>query len=126
MAIEYGVLKPSGAIQLKGGTSVALATDNPLPARREIVVETDTGKIKVGNGIDRWNTLPYAGGTGTDFPESDGKVYVAQNGAWVQAVLVEKPYGWSPEIDDVSEIVLTVDEDMNVYQLTGNNVEVNA
>lgn len=125
MAIESGVLKPSGAIQLKGGTYEALSAGNPLLARREICVEIDTGKVKVGNGTDRWNTLPYAGG-GIELPASDNNVYVMKNGAWVQATLVEQPSEWSPEIDDVSEIVLTVDEDMTVYQLTGNNVEVNA
>ena len=125
MAIENGVLRATGVVQLKGGTYAALSRENPLLARRELCVEIDTSKIKVGNGTDYYNDLPYAGG-GADFPESDGNVYVAQNGAWVQAVLVEQPSEWSPEIDDTQEIVLTVDEDMTVYQLTGNNVEVNA
>ncbi len=62
MAIENGILRPSGAIQLRGGTSIALSTENPLLARREIVVEVDTGKIKAGNGTDYYNDLPYAGG----------------------------------------------------------------
>ncbi len=123
--INNGILELTGTIQHKRGTSAAWATTSYVPKAGELAIATDTGKIKVGNGTDNYNDLPYSG-TGTEFPASDGKVYVAQNGAWVQAVLVEKPYGWSPEIDDVSEIVLTVDEDMNVYQLTGNNVEVNA
>ena len=125
MAIENGILKPSGVIQLRGGTYAALSAENPLLARREIAVEIDTGKIKVGNGTDRWNALPYAGG-GLEAPASDNNVYVMKNGAWVQATLVEQPSEWSPEIDDTEEIVLTLDEDMTVYQLTGDNVEVNA
>lgn len=60
-----------------------------------------------------------------DMP-NDGNVYVIKNGAWVQATLVEQPSEWSPEIDDTQEIVLVVDNDMTVYQLTGNNVEVNS
>lgn len=126
MAIENGVLKPTGVIQLRGGTYTALSTENPLLARRELCVEVDTGKIKVGNGTDNYNDLPYAGGGGTEFPESDGKVYVAKNGAWVQATIVEQPSEWKPEIDDTDEIVLTLDNDMAVFQLTGNNVVVNA
>lgn len=125
MAIENGVLKPSGVIQLKGGTYTALSTENPLLARREIAVEVDTGKIKVGNGTSNYNALPYAGG-GMDVPESDGNVYVMKNGAWVQATIVEQPSEWELEIDDTQEIVLVVDNDMNVFQLTGNNVEVNS
>ena len=123
--IVNGVLKPNGVLQLKGGTYEALSTENPLLARRELCIEIDTGKIKAGNGTDYYNDLPYAGG-GLAAPSSDNNVYVMKNGAWVQATLVEQPSEWSPEIDDVSEIVLTVDEDMTVYQLTGNNVEVNA
>ena len=82
-------------------------------------------KIKVGNGSDRYNDLPYAGG-GIDVPASDGNVYVMKNGAWVQATLVEQPSEWSPQIDDTEEIVLAVDEDMMPYQLYGNNTEVNS
>ena len=125
MAIENGILKPTGVIQLKGGTYTALSTENPLLARREIAVEIDTGKIKVGNGTSYYNDLPYAGG-GMDVPESDNNVYVMKNGSWVQATIVEQPSEWEPDIDDTQEIVLVVDNDMNVYQLTGNNVVVNS
>ena len=38
--------------------------------------------------------------------------------------MVEKPSEWTPTIND-TDIVLTVDEDMTAYQLTGDNVEVN-
>ena len=125
MAIENGVLKPTGVLQLRGGSYAALSAANPLLARRELCVEFDTGKIKVGNGSDRYNDLPYAGG-GIDVPASDGNVYVMKNGSWVQATIVEQPSEWSPDIDDTAEIVLTVDNDMSVFQLTGNNVEVNS
>ncbi len=73
MAIVNGVLKPTGAIQLRGGTATAMSTENPILARREIAVEVDTGKAKIGNGTDSWNSLPYicscsgnsdSGGTG--------------------------------------------------------------
>ena len=60
--IENGVLKPSGVIQLRGGTSEVLSEVNPLPERREIMCEVDTGRIKVGNGIHTWNDLPYSSG----------------------------------------------------------------
>jgi hypothetical protein len=47
-------------IQLKGGTAAALTAANPTLAARELCVETDTGKGKVGNGTDAWNDLDYA------------------------------------------------------------------
>ena len=71
MAIKNGVLKPTGVIQLRGGTALALSTENPLLARREIVVEVDTGKIKIGNGTDSWNALPYVGGGSGEFTATE-------------------------------------------------------
>ena len=51
MAIENGVLKPTGVLQLRGGTYAALSSQNPMLARRELCVEFDTGKIKVGDNF---------------------------------------------------------------------------
>ena len=122
MAIENGVLKLDGTIQLRGGTYAALSSQNPFLAVREIMIEIDTGKIKVGDGLTYWNSLPYVAPA---MPGNDNKVYVLKNGAYVEARLVEQPSEWSPEIDDTEEIVLTIDEDMTPYQLTGTNAEVN-
>ena len=52
-------------MQLRGGTAATMASENPLLARREVAAEVDTGKLKVGNGTDRWNALPYVGGSGS-------------------------------------------------------------
>ena len=81
--IENGILKPSGVIQLRGGLSSVLKKVNPLPARRELMVEIDTGKIKVGDGTHRWNELTYSG-NGISVPPNDGKVYSMKNGAWIE------------------------------------------
>ena len=123
--IENGVLNLDGTIKLRGGTYTALSTANPLLAAREIMVEVDTGKIKVGDGVHNWNDLSYSG-EGMDWPENDDKVYVIKNGAFVEATVVAQPSEWDPEIDYTANIVLTVDADMTPYQFTGNNVEVNS
>jgi hypothetical protein len=123
--IENGVLKPSGVVQLRGGTFEAMSEANPLLARREVAVEIDTGKIKVGDGVTLWNDLPYAGGS-FSWPEHDDNVYVIKNGAFVQARLVQQPNEWNPVIDDALEVVLTIDNDMTPFQLTGRNLEVNS
>ena len=125
MTIQNGVLLPSGVIQLRGGTFEAMSQANPLLARREIAVEIDSGKIKVGDGVHSWNELPYAGGS-MEFPDNDDNVYVIKNGAFVQARLVEQPSEWNPDIDADNDIVLTLDEDMNPYQLSGYNTVVNS
>ena len=70
MAIENGILMPSGTLKLRGGTTEALASVNPTVSAREVMVETDTGKTKVGKGYWRnghyfeynWNDLPYSWG----------------------------------------------------------------
>lgn len=63
MAVINNVLSIE-SFQHKGGTAEDLASVNPLLLAREIVVESDTGKIKVGDGTNRWNNLPYVGGSG--------------------------------------------------------------
>lgn len=122
--IENGVLKPSGVVQLRGGTFEAMREANPLLARKEIAVEIDTGKLKAGDGSTLWNDLPYVGG-GVDWPDNDDNVYVIKNGAFVLARLVQQPTEWEPVIHDELEVVLTLDLDMTPFQLTGRNVEVN-
>ena len=39
--------------------------------------------------------------------------------------IVDMSEDWSPSIDNPEDIVLAVDDDMNAYQLTGTNTEVN-
>jgi len=41
------------------GTSAALAAANETPAAGQIIYETDTNRIKVGNGYSPYNSLPY-------------------------------------------------------------------
>jgi len=50
-------------IQLKRGTAAALTSANPTLASGEVVFETDTKKMKVGDGTTAWTSLAY---TATD------------------------------------------------------------
>ena len=59
MTINAGVLKLSSGIQLRGGRADILQAVNPVLLEREIMIETDTGKLKIGNGISAWNDLAY-------------------------------------------------------------------
>lgn len=65
-----------------------------------------------------------SGGSSITLP-SDGYVYVVKNGAFVKSSVVDMIQYWQPAIIDNGDILLTVDEDMTPYQLTGMNVEVN-
>lgn len=50
---------PSAYLRPWGGTAAALASENATPLRREIVVELDTGQMKVGDGTTAYASLPY-------------------------------------------------------------------
>lgn len=55
-------------IQIRNGTAAEWASANPVLLIGELGVENDTTKIKVGNGVTAWNSLPYAA-SGTPGPE---------------------------------------------------------
>ena len=46
-------------IKLKRGTAAQWAAANTVLEEGELGLETDSGKIKVGDGITAWNTQPY-------------------------------------------------------------------
>lgn len=50
-------------IQLRRDTSSNWNTANPTPASGEPCFETDTGKLKIGDGTTAYNSLPYQGGS---------------------------------------------------------------
>ena len=47
-------------IQFRRGTSSEWASANPVLSAGEIVLETDTKQVKLGNGVSNYNSLPYA------------------------------------------------------------------
>lgn len=52
-------------IQMRRGTAAVWAEVNPVLAAGEIGVETDTLKIKIGDGVTAWNSVAYyMGATG--------------------------------------------------------------
>ncbi|ASK91042.1 hypothetical protein KWH04_01210 [Xanthomonas campestris pv. trichodesmae] len=44
---------------VRGGTAANLATVNEVPLVRELVIERDTRKMKLGDGVTAYNALPY-------------------------------------------------------------------
>ena len=48
-------------IQLRNDTAENWTTQNPVLLKGEMGVEIDTGKTKIGNGTDHWETLKYSG-----------------------------------------------------------------
>ena len=52
-------------IQVRRGTAAQWTSATPTLASGEWGYETDTGKIKIGNGSTAWSSLSYFGNTGT-------------------------------------------------------------
>lgn len=48
-----------GNIQQRRGTAVLWSTTNPVPLAGEWCIESDTGGVKLGDGITTWNNLEY-------------------------------------------------------------------
>lgn len=51
-------------IQLRKGTAAQWTSANPTLAAGEAGAETDTKKLKIGDGSTAWNSLAYIGGSG--------------------------------------------------------------
>ena len=52
-------------IQLRRGTKSEWDAENPVLANGEIVVETDTRQVKIGDGVTSYTSLPYGFDTGS-------------------------------------------------------------
>ena len=57
------VMTITGPIQHKRGTSTVLQASDYIPAAGEIIVATDTGEMKAGDGVKTWAQLPSYDGT---------------------------------------------------------------
>lgn len=51
-------------IQIRRDTSTNWSSVNPSLAQGELGLETNTGKVKIGDGTTAWNSLSYFGGAG--------------------------------------------------------------
>lgn len=65
-------------IKFRRDTLANWTSVNPIPAQGEPCYETDTGKLKIGNGSDSYTTLPYVSDGGgssgtTDYTQLENK-----------------------------------------------------
>jgi hypothetical protein len=61
-------------IKLKRGTASAWTTADTVLAAGELGLETDTLKIKAGDGTTKWTSLEYIKAEGDPITEIDGGV----------------------------------------------------
>lgn len=67
--------------QLRRGNAEVWAKNNPVLAAGEPGFELDTGKLKIGNGSDAYNDLPYVGTIEAANPSFVPVVWNAENGS---------------------------------------------
>ena len=56
--INNNVMNINGPLLHKRGTTAALEASDYVPAAGEIIIATDTGRIKAGDGTHTWENLP--------------------------------------------------------------------
>lgn len=117
-------------IKLRRDTSAAWSNADPVLESGEIGVETDTRKIKIGNGISQWTLLQYAK---PDISESaiNELQDVSVVGAMVGDVLKFNGQQWVSgpsssgtsitSIDDIQDVVISSPALGEVLQYDGSN-----
>ena len=105
-------------IQLRGGTMAQWATANPILASREPAIETDTGKMKIGNGSTPWNDLPY----GISFIELGADASEIQRGLVEAADDLEMQNG--TDIGATGALVFVRPSKLRVYRDISESVAV--
>lgn len=63
-------------IQLRRGSSYQWSTANPILSEGEMGFETDTNKIKIGDGVKRWVQLSYFAGSGSGLAINAGTALI--------------------------------------------------
>ena len=132
-----------GTVQFKNGTASAWTSNNITLAKGEIGIEIDTNKMKIGDGVNPWNSLQY-------FPASANVFTGATSGAAGTSGLVPAPAAgddgkylkgdgtWgtvdTSNLTDVAELTLTgrygyklnSDSDCRIYHGTADSGSLNA
>ncbi|NLC60137.1 MAG: hypothetical protein GX761_02495 [Gammaproteobacteria bacterium] len=90
---------------VRGGTAAALAARNEVPLSRELVVETDTGKMKLGDGVTAYNDLTYTSGglegfTTDDLAEGENNLFFTPQRAHAAAPLHSIQPGANVSVDN--------------------------
>jgi hypothetical protein len=88
-------------LQLRRGTFSQWQSANPTLAAGEMGVETDTRKVKIGDGTTAWNSLDYVA---ADAPEVGEIAQDAINSALVAGTGITKAYN-----DGANTITVSVD-----------------
>ena len=78
-------------IQVRRDTANNWTNVNPILASGELGYETDTAKLKIGDGTTSWKSLDYFGGELSEIPElTTSNLLLSGKG---RSVLISRPPG---------------------------------
>lgn len=86
----------------RGGTAADLAAVNETPKNRELILETDTGRLKRGDGVTPYNGLAYIGPGEIDFSGVGDTKVLAWDAANSRFVFAESSSGLHYRRDDLT------------------------
>jgi hypothetical protein len=87
-------------IQLRRDTAANWSTNNPTLSAGEPCFETDTGKLKIGDGITAYNSLPYQGGTSDTTVTTDTDQTISGKKTFANDIVINQ---WNHNISPVRE-----------------------
>lgn len=130
---------PIYTIQLKRGKALSWLERNIVLEVGEPGFETDTGRLKIGNGRTAWNDLPYVGSsifsalTHEDFPKlgrADTLYRATQEKSLYQwneidhayELLISGDYVTNDDLDDYAKLTFTQELYDNITALTNQEI----
>ncbi len=85
---------PNSTVKVKRATAARWASQNPVLAAGEIGYETDTRKMKLGDGTSSWTQLSYlvadGTGTGTDTGTGGQAATIRRRLSWISGFPVAR------------------------------------
>ena len=87
-------------IQLRRDTAANWSTNNPTPSAGEPCFETDTGKLKIGDGTTAYNSLPYQGGNSDTTVTTDTAQTISGKKTFTNDIVINQ---WNDNVSPIRE-----------------------
>ena len=89
-------------MKIRRDTAANWTSVDPTPAEGEWCLETDTGFVKMGDGVTAWTSLPYFAGSGSGISELTGDV-TAGPGSGSQAATIAADAVTNPKLANMAQ-----------------------
>ena len=118
-------------IQLRRDTAANWSTNNPTPSAGEPCFETDTGKLKIGDGSTAYNDLAYQGGGGSGGGAEIDDTTTSTSKVWSSSKTNSAIDTVAQEVVDVQGDIASLDADVSTLKTSkqdkltaGSNISI--